>query len=88
MSFHKDTADIYKTPHINDVNLRKGYDERLLKDIPLNAPCEKCGHKDALPYKCTYCGGIFCGDHRLPEMHSCAALQIKTIVIPPGLNHL
>jgi len=24
-----------------------------------------------MPYQCRYCGGTFCGDHRLPENHDC-----------------
>ena len=34
----------------------------------------------ALPYKCSYCGGIFCSKHRLPERHNCA--ELKTAVPP------
>jgi len=35
--------------------------------------CEFCGEKaGALPFKCSYCGGNFCGKHRLPENHSCS----------------
>ena len=35
--------------------------------------CEFCG-EDAgyLPFTCSYCGGIFCGSHRLPENHQCS----------------
>ena len=29
---------------------------------------KKIGH---LPFKCSYCGKIFCSDHRLPEYHGC-----------------
>ena len=24
-----------------------------------------------MPFRCKYCGGYFCSEHRLPEMHSC-----------------
>lgn len=35
--------------------------------------CEFCGEKaGALPFKCSYCGGNFCGKHRLPENHDCS----------------
>ncbi|MHA1509571.1 MAG: AN1-type zinc finger domain-containing protein [Promethearchaeota archaeon] len=35
--------------------------------------CEFCGEKTgALPFKCSYCGGNFCGKHRLPENHDCS----------------
>lgn len=34
--------------------------------------CEFCGEKaGALHCKCNYCGGNFCGKHRLPENHDC-----------------
>ena len=33
--------------------------------------CDICGKKEVLPYKCSYCGGTFCSDHRLPEQHDC-----------------
>ncbi len=35
------------------------------------AVCDKCGEEVALPYNCNYCGGSFCGEHRLPENHDC-----------------
>ncbi len=28
-----------------------------------------------MPYRCTYCGGTFCGQHRLPESHDCPSLE-------------
>ena len=33
--------------------------------------CDICGKKETLPYKCKYCGGTFCSEHRLPEAHDC-----------------
>lgn len=36
--------------------------------------CEICGKDEVLPYRCSYCGGIFCSDHRLPEKHRCKEL--------------
>ena len=36
--------------------------------------CQICGKSEALPYRCKYCGGYFCSDHRLPENHSCPEL--------------
>ena len=34
--------------------------------------CEHCGEKiDFLPFKCKYCGGAYCKEHRLPENHQC-----------------
>ena len=28
-----------------------------------------------LPFRCNYCGGYFCSDHRLPEFHGCTGLN-------------
>ena len=28
-----------------------------------------------MPYKCRFCGGTYCGDHRLPENHDCVGLK-------------
>jgi len=32
---------------------------------------QKCGTETFLPFRCPYCGGYFCIDHRLPENHEC-----------------
>lgn len=34
--------------------------------------CELCGREDYLPFKCRYCEGYFCAEHRLPENHNCS----------------
>ncbi len=39
-----------------------------------------CGAKEFLPYKCSYCGGVFCGEHRLPEKHACT-YGVREIII-------
>jgi len=33
--------------------------------------CQYCGRDEALPFKCPYCQGFFCAEHRLPESHAC-----------------
>jgi len=39
--------------------------------------CEHCGDEMGyLPFKCKYCGGTFCKEHRLPENHNCT-FEIK-----------
>jgi Zn-dependent protease len=35
------------------------------------AKCQHCGVDVVLPFTCSYCGGSFCGEHRLPERHAC-----------------
>lgn len=37
--------------------------------------CDFCGHKSFMPYRCRYCSGRFCPDHRLPENHACEGLK-------------
>lgn len=39
------------------------------------AKCARCGRDESMPYTCRYCGGTFCGDHRLPENHACPGLE-------------
>ncbi len=39
------------------------------------APCDRCGATTNMPYRCRYCGGTFCGEHRLPENHGCPGLE-------------
>lgn len=34
--------------------------------------CDFCGKEDYLPFKCRYCNGYFCAEHRLPENHNCS----------------
>lgn len=39
------------------------------------ARCDYCGREVALPYRCKYCGGLFCVEHHLPEKHDCPGLS-------------
>lgn len=34
-----------------------------------------------MPYRCSYCGGIHCKQHRLPEKHDCDGVELLS---PPG----
>jgi Zn-dependent protease len=36
--------------------------------------CDKCSVEDDLPFRCNYCGGYYCSEHRLPEFHECTGL--------------
>jgi Zn-dependent protease len=38
--------------------------------------CQKCGQDILMPFQCSYCGGQFCGEHRLPENHSCPKIGL------------
>ncbi|MBC7130205.1 hypothetical protein H5T51_03150, partial [Candidatus Bathyarchaeota archaeon] len=35
----------------------------------------KCGEEVFLPFRCPYCGGYFCTEHRLPENHECPGID-------------
>lgn len=37
--------------------------------------CQKCGKETFLPFRCPYCGGYFCSEHRLPENHECPRIE-------------
>jgi Zn-dependent protease len=41
---------------------------RKLKET---AKCQYCGDDVVLPFRCSYCGGFFCAEHRIPERHGC-----------------
>ena len=51
--------------------------------------CQKCEKNVFLPFRCPYCGGYFCSEHRLPENHDCPRMELarapkkemKTIVV-------
>ncbi len=49
------------------------------EEKPVNA-CDYCGKPTYLPFKCPYCGGTFCEDHRLPEAHNCPSLRERRYV--------
>ncbi|QZA88940.1 rhomboid family intramembrane serine protease [Salinarchaeum sp. IM2453] len=40
--------------------------------------CDVCGYEVTLPRECSYCGGTYCEDHRLPEAHDCPGLDQAT----------
>ncbi len=37
--------------------------------------CNYCGKEEVLPFKCQYCQGFFCAEHRLPENHACPQME-------------
>jgi Zn-dependent protease len=38
--------------------------------------CQKCDKEIFLPFRCPYCGGYFCSEHRLPENHDCPRMEL------------
>jgi len=41
--------------------------------------CQKCGQEAFLPFRCQYCGGYFCSEHRLPESHNCPQIGLARL---------
>ncbi|MBS7648315.1 MAG: AN1-type zinc finger domain-containing protein [Candidatus Bathyarchaeia archaeon] len=37
--------------------------------------CQYCGSNVDLPFRCPFCGGYFCAEHRLPEFHACQGIK-------------
>ena len=37
--------------------------------------CGVCGRQEELPFRCRYCKGYFCSEHRLPPNHDCLFLD-------------
>ncbi|PVX23080.1 MAG: hypothetical protein CW691_11710 [Candidatus Bathyarchaeum sp.] len=60
-----------------------------MRKLKKTAKCQYCGKDVVLPFKCNYCGGHFCGDHRIPERHGCPeAWKAKAPrEAPPISNH-
>jgi len=51
----------------------------------IHVKCEKCGVDVDLPFKCSYCGRLFCVEHRLPEGHECSEYwRVKIPRQPPA----
>jgi len=40
-------------------------------DSPVSPSCDVCFKQELMLFKCKYCGGSFCAEHRLPENHAC-----------------
>ena len=38
--------------------------------------CDRCRKEVFLPFRCPYCGGSFCSEHRLPENHDCPQMKL------------
>jgi Zn-dependent protease len=37
----------------------------------INLKCQTCAAEVDMPFICSFCGGAFCPEHRLPENHQC-----------------
>ncbi|AEA48119.1 AN1-type zinc finger domain-containing protein [Archaeoglobus veneficus] len=50
--------------------------------------CQFCGKNVAYPFKCRYCGGLFCEDHRLPPSHNCVNIEAWRSKTPPFVSRV
>lgn len=41
---------------------------------PVTGICGMCGEQVTMPFKCKYCKGLYCSEHRLPEGHNCDSM--------------
>jgi len=46
--------------------------------------CQYCGNNVDLPFRCPFCAGYFCPEHRLPENHACPELLRVRTQRPPA----
>lgn len=59
--------------------------ERRLRSLMVR--CEQCGVLiKSIPFKCKYCGYLFCEKHRIPESHICTSIQRNSGAIPEPLK--
>lgn len=54
------------------------------------AECDHCGEtiEHEAVFTCSYCERSFCGEHRLPEKHSCIAVKASDTLGPDLINSL
>lgn len=56
--------------------------------------CEVCAAEVELPFTCSFCGGAYCPQHRLPESHECSEYwrvrgrrePVVRVVAPPDIR--
>ncbi len=41
---------------------------------PVKGACTLCEKHVTMPFKCKFCGSLYCDEHRMPESHNCAGL--------------
>jgi predicted nucleic acid binding AN1-type Zn finger protein len=72
------------TQKMSKKDVKKMLDEKIFlpkniskstKRAPISGKCYKCSKKTTMPYKCKFCGGLYCDKHRLPESHDCEGLK-------------
>lgn len=72
------------TPAVSRKDAKRMLDERLFlpkrvgsgrKAAPISGKCYACSKTTPMPYKCKFCAGLYCDEHRLPEAHECEGLK-------------
>jgi hypothetical protein len=58
-------------------NFSSSYREHVLGKEEVHNRCLVCGKVVDLPRKCSYCKGIYCDEHALPELHNCKSLPAR-----------
>ena len=48
---------------------------KMQKKTKFEGKCYYCGSFVSFGFTCSYCGGYFCSDHRIPEKHECVGLR-------------
>jgi len=48
---------------------------KLQKKTKIEGKCYYCNSFASFGFTCSFCGGYFCSDHRLPEKHQCVGLR-------------
>lgn len=54
--------------------ITKATNARGRKPAPVKGACALCEKQVTMPFKCKFCGGLYCDEHRLPESHNCSGL--------------
>ena len=44
--------------------------------------CYACGAEIPVPFECSFCGGVFCFEHRLQENHNCPVASARSPIAP------
>ncbi|WP_455143434.1 AN1-type zinc finger domain-containing protein [Candidatus Hodarchaeum mangrovi] len=48
---------------------------KLQKKTKIEGKCYYCNSFASFGFTCSFCGGYFCSDHRIPEKHHCVGLR-------------
>ncbi|MFH1786029.1 MAG: AN1-type zinc finger protein [archaeon] len=63
--------DLFSQSSRRPASIEPARPRNIKESAPLSGVCASCSKNIALPFRCRYCGELFCGDHRMPEDHHC-----------------